>query len=152
METNSIWQLLSGFTVGSVIAWIIVIGTIITVLCAGTIKLFKFFTKINELKEKNEAQRERIEQHDETLKNIQETLNQMMKVLNDQNEINFDQMKYTISHGCTVALAKGEISAECYKSLEEMFDKYKRVFNGDGYVENIMKKMRKEVKIIGEIE
>lgn len=152
MDTNSIWQMLSSFTVGSVIAWIVVIGTIITVLIAGAVKLFKFFTKINELKEKNEAQREKIEQHDETLKNIQETLNEMMLMLNDQKEINFDQMKYTISHGCTLALAKGEISAECYKSLEEMFDKYKHVFHGNGYVENIMKKMRKEVKIVGEIE
>ena len=71
-DTQSIWEFLSGIPIGTIVAWIIVICAIISALCAGTIKLYKIFTKYKEAKDKDEKQQKVIESHDETLKEILE--------------------------------------------------------------------------------
>jgi len=55
-DTQSVWEFLSGIPIGTIVAWVIVICAIISALCAGTIKLYKIFTKYKEAKDKDEKQ------------------------------------------------------------------------------------------------
>ena len=70
MDTQPVWDSLSSFSVGQVVAWIIVIGTILSALCAGTIKLYKVFTKYRDMKDKEQKQETIIATHDNTLNEI----------------------------------------------------------------------------------
>lgn len=152
MDTQSIWELLSGISVGQIVAWIIVLATIIAFLCTGTIKLYKIFTKYKETKDRDETQRALIEGHDETLREIQNALESIKKSLEEQKEVNLKQVRYTIVHTCEEALERGEISINKLRSLEEMYEEYIDIFHGNGYVKTLITRVRKEVKIVGKID
>ena len=150
-DTQSIWDLLSGIPIGTIVAWVIVICTIIAALCAGTIKLYKVFSKYKEAKDKDEKQQKIIASHDETLKEIEKTLLEIKQSLNEQKEVNLKQIRHTIVHTCEDALDKGEISINKLRSLEEMYDEYVEIFHGNGYVKTLVMRVRK-LKIIGKLD
>ena len=152
MDTNQIWELLSSISVGTIVAWFIVIGTILTTICTGTIKLYKVFTKYKEMKDKDKKQQEAIQNHDETLKKIDRALKEISKSLAEQKEINLKQIRHTLVYTCEEALEKGEISMNKLRSLEEMYEEYVDIFNGNGYVKTLVMRVRKEVKIVGKID
>lgn len=151
MDTKSIWDLLSGIPVGTIVAWILVICAIITALCTGTIKLYKIFTKYKEMKDKDKKQTEIIESHDETLKAIDDTLQSIQKSLDEQKDVNLKQIRHTIVHTCEDALEKGEISINKLRSLEEMYEEYVGIFHGNGYVKTLVMRVRK-LKIVGKLD
>lgn len=151
MDTKSVWDLLSGISIGTVMAWIIVIFAIIATLCTVTIKLYKVFTKYKEMKDNDERQKEIIENHDNTLKDIENTLHEIKDSLDEQKEVNLKQIRHTIVHTCEEALEKGEISANKFRSLEEMYDEYTRIFHGNGYVTTLVGKVR-ELNIVGKLD
>lgn len=151
MDTNQVWELLSGISVGTIIAWFIVIGVIISTICTGTIKLYKVFTKYKELKDKDEKQTRIIESHDNTLKEIDGALQSIQQSLNEQKEVNLKQIRHTIVHTCEEALEKGEISINKLRSLEEMYEEYVEIFHGNGYVKTLVMRVRK-LKIVGKID
>jgi len=95
-DTQSVWEFLSGIPIGTIVAWVIVICAIISALCAGTIKLYKIFTKYKEAKDKDEKQQKVIESHDETLKEIEKSLIAIQKSLAEQKEVNLKQIRHTI--------------------------------------------------------
>lgn len=150
-DTQSIWELLSGIPIGTIVAWVLVISAIIAALCAGTIKLYKIFTKYKEAKDKDEKQQKIIESHDETLKEIEKSLTAIQKSLAEQKEVNLKQIRHTIVHTCEDALDKGEISINKLRSLEEMYDEYVEIFHGNGYVKTLVTRVRK-LKIIGKLD
>lgn len=150
-DTQSVWEFLSGIPIGTIVAWIIVICAIISALCAGTIKLYKIFTKYKEAKDKDEKQQKVIESHDETLKEIEKSLIAIQKSLAEQKEVNLKQIRHTIVHTCEDALDKGEISINKLRSLEEMYDEYVEIFHGNGYVKTLVTRVRK-LKIIGKLD
>lgn len=152
MDTQSIWKLLSGISVGQIVAWIIVLATIISFLCTGTIKLYKIFTKYKEAKDRDETQTSLIEGHDQTLREIQSALESIQKSLEEQKEVNLKQVRYTIVHTCEEALERGEISINKLRSLEEMYEEYVDIFHGNGYVKTLMTRVRKEAKIVGKAD
>lgn len=152
MDTQSVWKLLSGISVGQMVAWIVVLATIITFLCTGTIKLYKIFTKYKETKDRDETQQALIEGHDETLREIQSALENIQKSLEEQKEVNLKQVRYTIVHTCEEALDRGEISINKLRSLEEMYEEYIDIFHGNGYVKTLMTRVRKGVNIIGKVD
>jgi len=150
-DTQSVWEFLSGIPIGTIVAWVIVICAIISALCAGTIKLYKIFTKYKEAKDKDEKQQKVIESHDETLKEIEKSLIAIQKSLAEQKEVNLKQIRHTIVHTCEDALDKGEISINKLRSLEEMYDEYVEIFHGNGYVKTLVTRVRK-LKIIGKLD
>lgn len=152
MDTQSVWKLLSGISVGQIVAWIAVLATIITFLCTGTIKLYKIFTKYKETKDRDETQQALIEGHDETLREIQSALESIQESLEEQKEVNLKQVRYTIVHTCEEALDRDEISINKLRSLEEMYEEYIDIFHGNGYVKTLMTRVRKGVNIIGKID
>lgn len=150
-DTQSIWELLSGIPIGTIVAWVFVISAIIAALCAGTIKLYKIFTKYKEAKDKDEKQQKIIESHDDTLKEIEKSLLEIKKSLDEQKEVNLKQIRHTIVHTCEDALDKGEISINKLRSLEEMYDEYVEIFHGNGYVKTLVTRVRK-LKIVGKLD
>ena len=147
MDTQSVWDWLSSLQIGTVVAWIIVIFTIIVALCAGTIKMYKIFVKYKEAKDKDSKQEQIIENHENTLKEINDTLKTIQKSLNEQKDVNLKQIRHTIVHTCEDAIEKGEISINKLRSLEEMYDEYVEIFHGNGYVKTLVTRVR-ELKIV----
>ena len=150
-DTQSIWELLSGIPIGTIVAWITVICAIIATLCAGTIRLYKVFTRYKEAKDKDEKQQKIIESHDDTLREIEKSLSAIQKSLEEQKEVNLKQIRHTIVHTCEDALDKGEITINKLRSLEEMYDEYVEIFHGNGYVKTLVMRVRK-LKIIGKLD
>lgn len=152
MDTKSVWDFLSGISVGQIVAWASVLIAIITALCAGTIKLYKVFTKYEEIKRKDREEQKIIENHDAILKKIEDILKDIQASLAEQKEVILKQIRYTIVHTCEDALEKGEISSSKLNSLEEMYEEYVDIFHGNGYVKTLITKVRKEVKIVGKYD
>lgn len=151
MDTQPIWDSLSGITIGQIVAWITVILAIISALCAATIKLYKVFTKYKEMKDKEKKQETIIKTHDKTLNEIKDSLQEIKQSLIEQKEVNLKQTRHTIVHTCEDCLEKGEISINKLRSLEEMYSEYVDVFHGNGYVKTLVERTR-ALKIVGKEE
>ena len=151
MDTQPILDSLSSFSVGRVVAWIVVIGTILSTLCAGTIKLYKVFTKYRDMKDKEQKQKTIIETHDKTLTEIKDSLQDIKNSLNEQKDVNLKQLRHTIVQTCEDCLEKGEISINRLRSLEEMYSEYVNVFHANGYVKILVERVR-TLKIVGREE
>lgn len=151
MDTQPVWDSLSGITIGQIVAWITVILAIISALCTATIKLYKVFTKYKEMKDKEEKQETIIENHDKTLNEIKNSLQEIKNSLVEQKEVNLKQTRHTIVHTCEDCLEKGEISINKLRSLEEMYSEYVDVFHGNGYVKTLVERTR-ALKIVGKEE
>ena len=151
MDTASVWSTLSGITIGSLVAWCVVIVVIVTTIVKGVIKLYTFFDKYKQLKEENANQSKLIKEHDETLKSINESLAKINKRLDEQSDVNLKQVRHTIVHTCYDAIAAGEIQVGKLKSLEEMFDEYLNVFHGNGYVKSLVERVRK-LPVVGSLD
>ncbi len=151
MDTKPIWDLLSSVSVGQMVVWILAICTIISALCAGTIKLYKIFTKYKDMRDKEEKKENIIEAHDKTLNEIKDSLQEIKKSLNEQKDVNLKQIRHTIVHTCEDAIDRREISINKLQSLEEMFDEYTEIFHGNGYVKTLVKKVR-ELPVVGNFD
>ena len=151
MDTQPIWDSLSGITIGQIVAWVTVILAIISALCTATIKLYKVFTKYRDMKDKEEKQETIIETHDKTLNEIKDSLQEIKQSLIEQKEVNLKQTRHTIVHTCEDCLEKGEISINKLRSLEEMYSEYVDVFHGNGYVKTLVERTR-ALKIVGKEE
>lgn len=151
MDTQSVWDSLSGITIGQIVAWVTVILAIISALCTATIKLYKVFTKYKEMKDKEEKQETIIETHDKTLNEIKDSLQDIKNSLNEQKDVNLKQLRHTIVQTCEDCLEKGEISINRLRSLEEMYSEYVDVFHANGYVKILVERVR-TLKIVGREE
>lgn len=151
MDAKPFWDFVSSISFGTVVAWVLGISAIITALCAGTIKLYKLFTKYKEAKDREQEQEGIIKNHDATLRDIDKTLREIKVSLEEQKEVNLKQIRHTIVHTCEDALDKGEISINKLRSLEEMYDEYVKIFHGNGYVKTLVMRVRK-LKIVGKLD
>lgn len=151
MDTQPVWDSLSGITIGQIVAWVTVILAIISVLCTATIKLYKVFTKYRDMKDKEENQETIIETHDKTLEEIKDSLQEIKNSLNEQKEVNLKQLRHTIVQTCEECLDKGEISINRLRSLEEMYAEYINVFHANGYVKVLVERTR-TLQIVGREE
>ena len=143
MDTQPVWGMILNVPVGRFIAWIVVISTIISVIVAGTIKVYKAFNKVRDLKESDEEKTKMLRDHDEAMKQINERLESIQDALNQQKEVNLKQVRYQIVHTCDDAISAGYITAGKLKSLEELYEEYTNIFHGNGYVKTLMIKVRK---------
>lgn len=158
MDTKPIWEMLSRIQIGQIVAWLFVLGTIITTLCTVTIKVYNLFLKYKAAKDKDEKQEkkiaeqeEKIKEHEDAFQEIKEELKKVNKSLEEQKDVNLKQIRHTIVHTCEDALDKGEISINKLKSLEEMYDEYVDIFHGNGYVKTLVMRVRK-LKIVGKMD
>lgn len=151
MTTGSIWEQLAGLHIGTVLSWIAVIGAIIGTISGVTVKLYKVFNKYQKLKDDNEKQVKMLKEHDELIKDVKKSLTEIKTSLDEQRGVNLKQVRYNIVHTCEDALEAGHITIGKLKSLEEMFQEYTEVFDGNGYVKTLMKRVR-ELPIVGKLD
>ncbi len=151
MNTNSVWDLLSSVSIGTVIAWATTIFAILSIICTGTIKLYKLFTKYKEMKDENEDQKKLLKKHDDVLTEVNSSLKQITASLEEQKGVNLKQIRYTIVHICEEAIVAKCISVAKLRSLEEMFEEYTDVFHGNGYVKTLVTIVR-TLPVVGNIE
>ena len=117
MDTAPVIKTLSDIPIGTYIAWGAVIVSIIGVIVAATIKLYKVFDKYRSLKEENLAQVKMLQKHDQILGEIDDSLKKITASLDEQKEVNLKQIRYTIVHTCDEALSDGYISAGKLRSF-----------------------------------
>lgn len=151
MNVDEIWNLLSGITIGSIVEWCIVLGCIISTICAGAIKLYKVFHKYTDMKDENNELKQLVQKHDRCLNNIETCLKNIQNSLSEQKEVNLKQVRSTIVHICDEAIANNTITAGKLKSLEELYEEYVTLFHGNGYIKVLVDRVR-ELQIIGKIE
>lgn len=143
MNTDSVWSILQAIPIGTVVAWIVVFITIISAICALIIKLYKIFEKTHQLKEENDDFKTLVESHTERLNQFGKTLSEIKNALDEQKEVNLKELRHEIVRSCELALKNNVISTSALCSLEEMYEEYKNVFHGNGYVKTLIEKVRK---------
>lgn len=151
MDTNSVWDFLSSISIGTMVAWIVVILAIFAAISVGAIKLYKIFDKYRTIKDRNEEQRKTIEKHEKMFTEVNESLKQITTALEEQRAVNYRQLRYSIVRLCDDAIADGKISAGKLKSLEEMYKEYTDIFHGNGYVKTMVKKTR-SLPVVGKLD
>ena len=151
MDTKSIIQILCEIPVGTLIAWIAVIGGIVTSIVVGTIKLYKLFEKTHELKEENLEFRNMVKNHDEQLKLIDNKLTCIQANLAKRDEADLKSMRYSIVCAGEEYVSKGSITIRQLRALEEMFEQYHDKCGGNGYATTLMRKVR-TLPVIGKLD
>lgn len=142
METASVWQILANIKIGTLFAWGIVLVAVIASIIRGVKNVYSFVTKYNEMKEMNERQSKMLAEHEKTFEDINENLKKISKSLDEQKEINLKYTRHIIVDACHDAITAKGIQIEKLASLEEMYDEYVTVFNGNSYVSNLVKRVR----------
>lgn len=143
MNTKSIWEILASIPIGTIVAWVIVITAIISALCTIVIRLYKAFDKTHKLKEENDNFKSLVEKHTKQLANFETTLNEIKLALDEQRDVNLRQIRHEIVNSCEIALKNNYITTSSLCSLEEMYEEYKNIFHGNGYVKTLIEKVRK---------
>lgn len=151
MASKEVWEVLSSIPAGTIAAWISVFLVIIGTVIAATLQLYKFFLKYKQLKDEDKRQKELLQKHDDTIKRFDEALLKIQKALDEQRSVNLKQMRHTIVHTCDEAISRNEISAGKLKSLEEMYEEYTDVFNGNGYAKGLVMRVRK-LPVVGKLD
>lgn len=142
MNTKPLWEMLASVSVGTVIAWGVVIVTIISAMCTATIKLYNVFEKTHKIKEENDNFKALVETHTQRLDNFEVTLKEIKAALSEQRDVNLRQIRHEIVNSCELAMRENYITTSSLRSLEEMYEEYKNIFHGNGYVKTLMEKVR----------
>ena len=151
MDEASVWAMLSAIPIGTVVAWIAVIGAILVALGVGIVKLYRLFTKYRELKDKDKEQKQKIDEYGEALLEIRANMADMKDKLDEQSHVNLKQVRYSIIQICDNALADGQISAWKLRLLTELYDEYIGVFHANGYIKEIVERTL-ELPIVGKLD
>ena len=151
MDEASVWAMLSAIPIGTVVAWIAVIGAILVALGVGIVKLYRLFTKYRELKDKDKEQKQKIDEYGEALLEIRANMADMKSKLDEQSHVNLKQVRYSIIQICDNALADGQISAWKLRLLTELYDEYIGVFHANGYIKEIVERTL-ELPIVGKLD
>lgn len=142
MNTQQVWETIANIPVGAIVGWgAVIIGILISIF-KGIGKLYSLFKEYKKREEEETLLRDMIAEHDKALGEFRSSLNRIESKLEEQKDVNMKQIRYTIVHTCDDALSEGHISAGKLKSLEEMYEEYTTVFNGNGYVKILVEKTR----------
>lgn len=163
MDTNSVWELLSSISIGTVVAWIMVICAIIGVICTGAIKLYKVFTKYKNVRDENETMKQNVEKHEERLKelqdqlvgisqNINEQFSEIKNTLNENRDTKIKELRHNITVSGEKALVDKELTVRQWSSLHEMFEDYTHKYHQNSYVASLMTKVDRDVAVIGRLD
>ncbi len=150
METKDVVQTLSTIPIGTIIAWIAVLSSIITVVATGTVKLYKIFEKTKTMQEDNDAFREMVKNHDTQLKLIKESLDTINVKLDKRDKAELTKLRHEITCAGEEYVSKGEITIRQLRALEEMFEEY-RNNKGNGYVATLMDKVE-SLPVVGMLD
>lgn len=150
MKTNDVLNIVSNISIGTVVAWITIIGGIISAIVAGTIQLYKMFEKAHKLTEEQSEFRDMVKSHDAQLKIISNQISELQKSIDDQQRDELAKSRYDICRAGEEYLSNGSLTIRQLKSLEEMFDRY-HTKHGNGYVTTLMRKVR-TLPVVGKLD
>lgn len=150
MNTEHVLETIGQMQVGTLIVWAAAICTVVYAIGRTIVKAYGIFVKYKEMQDENEQQKVLIEEHDKALEMVNSSLAQIQASLNEQKDVNLKQIRHTIVHTCDDAIASGYITAGKLRSLEELYDEYLTVFNGNGYVKTLVEKTR-ELPVRGKL-
>lgn len=142
MNVESVWQMLADIKIGALIAWTVVIIVIFTTVTRGVKSVYAFISKYKEMKEMNERQTKVLDEHEKNFVEIKESLAKISKSLDEQKTINLKYTRHILVDGCCAAIVAGNIQNEQLASLEEIYEEYRTVFNGNAYVSGLMERVR----------
>ena len=142
MNVESVWQMLADIKIGALIAWTIVIIAIFTTVTRGVKSVYAYISKYKEMKEMNERQSKMLDEHEKNFKEIKDSLAKISKSLDEQKTINLKYTRHILVDGCCAAIVAGNIQNEQLASLEEIYEEYRTVFNGNAYVSGLMDRVR----------
>jgi uncharacterized membrane-anchored protein YhcB (DUF1043 family) len=163
MDTNSVWELLSSISIGTVIAWITVFIAIICAICTGTIKLYNIFAKYKDVTDEDKELKHNVEEHEKQLKEIKQQLVEMTEnfnkqftdikeTLNEQNDTEITKLRHSITECGENALANKKMTVRQWTSLHEMCDRYTNKYHQNSYVKSLLDKVDRDVEIIGKLD
>lgn len=150
-DTKTIWDFLATIPVGTFAGWVVVIVAMISAIVGATIKLYKVFEKYHKISAENERREKLMNEYGEAIKKINASLDDVKKSLDEQRGVNLKQIRHEIVRTCDEAMLANYITASAFKSLEELYEEYQDVFGGNGYVKQLVAKVR-QLPIRGSIE
>ena len=150
METTDVVNLVSGISIGTVIAWITVIFGVLSAIVAVSIKLYKVFERAHKITEEHSEFKNLVKSHDEQLKTISNQISYLQKSIDDQKKDELAKCRYDICRAGEEYLSNGSLTIRQLKSLEEMFDRY-HTKHGNGYVTTLMRKVR-TLPVVGKLD
>lgn len=142
MDTKPVVETLAAIPVGTIVAWGMVICGIVAAIVAGIVKLYKTFEKYRKYKEEDEEQRATLKRHDEILCDIQNSLHRIENNYKTDHEVQRRRLKHDLTEYCNDALLNGSIKLSTLKSIEEMYDDYTNIFEGNSWVHTLIDKVR----------
>lgn len=134
MNTQDAWTLIGNIALNDLVTWLIVLGVIGGTAYKFLNKLFGWFDEIKSHQTEYSELIEAVKQQNDRFDKIEAALALMRESFKEQKEFNFKQVRNTIVHQCDLALEKGIITPEKKKSLNELYEEYVHVFNGNSYV------------------
>jgi len=150
VDSNIIDGILS-VPISSLLTWIVVVGVVVSAISAVAIKLYKVFKGAYESKVERDKIDILVQNHEKKLNEIYERLSDIQKTLEKQDKVDFKRLRHEIVEAAEKALEKGCITFARSKSLEEMYEEYVNDYKGNGYVTNLIKKVR-QLEVVGKIE
>lgn len=161
--TESILERLSMIPIGTIIAII----AAVSVICIGCwkvisqmIKLYDMYTNVRDdrdhtkqqVEDNSSAIKELRDQFTEAISDIKGQLSTIIDAQNEHRETKITELRHAITVTGENALANGEMTVREYTSLHEMADKYLHVYHQNWYVESLIAKVDRDVRVIGKLD
>lgn len=151
MDKSDVIKYLSSLPVGTIIAWILVIGAILGVIILGLKKLYKVFEASHKVKEENDALKKMVKDHESQLAQISNQLSDIKESLDEQDKVEFKRMRHEIVQAGESAVINKSITIRQLRALEELYEVYHEERHGNGYVSTLMAKVR-NLPVIGRLD
>lgn len=153
MTQSDVLSFLSSVSVGTIVAWVVVISAIVTTVLSLLKKLYGSFKKAYLKQEAEESLREKVKSHDSKLAAISDQLVVIAASLDRQEQSELKRLRHSIVRACEEALNKGSMTVREYASVAELYaDYHDGRFHENSYVSSLMRKVDKNVKIIGKLD
>lgn len=126
---------LGGLSVG------MVVGLLLTLLNVANF-IYRYFLKAYKLKKDSDESKTTVAKHTEDIKLINEKVDSLMDMKDQLMEINKIQVRNTIVTSCYQMIERGYVETYQLQSLEDMYEMYQGILNGNSYASTMMKKVR----------
>lgn len=143
MDTESVIETLTNISVGTVLAWVIVIGMIITAIATSTVKIYKLFDNYRDKQEEAEQYKADLKHFRDQQNDFAQSLKNITDSLELQKQSALKQLRFSIVQTCETALHNGEITMAQLKLIDELYDDYDHIWHKNGYVKTVVTKARK---------
>jgi hypothetical protein len=105
--------------------------------------IYKYFMKAYKLKRSDEVFHETVEQHGKDIGLATQSIKELAGMKEELYEINKMILRHNIVSSCYQAIEKGSIEQYQLQSLEDMYNVYTTILNGNSYASTMMHRARK---------